>query len=298
VACALAVIDAGRYPVATVCRVLGVARSNIAQRRARGAHWRDRRGRPGLNDPMVIGQLRELASPRPSYGYRRLWALLRRLRRAQQLEPVNAKRVYRLAKLHKLLLQRYTGSPPMRVHEGTIGVEHSDQRYCSDGFEIGCDNGEKVRVTFSLDCCDRQAIAFAATTAGISGELVRDVMVQTLIERFGQVPELPQPAQWLSDNGSGYIARETRAFATDIGLVPCRTPYRSPQSNGMAESFVKTFKRDYVRFNPTPDAATVLAQLRAWFTDYNLVHPHSSLKYRSPEEFRQDQISHPPCPVL
>jgi len=121
--------------------------------------------------------------------------------------------------------------------------------------------------------------------------------VQTLIQRFGEVPELPNPAQWLSDNGSGYIARDTRAFAADIGMIPCRTPYRSPQSNGMAESFVKTFKRDYVRCNPTPDAATVLAQLRAWFTDYNFVHPHSALKYRSPEEFRQDQISHPRCPV-
>ena len=111
----------------------------------------------------------------------RTLTLLRRLRRAQQLEPVNAKRVYRLAKLHKLLLERDTGGAPMRVHEGTIAVEHSDERYCSDGFEINCDNGEKVRVTFSLDCCDREAIAFAATTAGISGELVRDVMVQTLI---------------------------------------------------------------------------------------------------------------------
>jgi hypothetical protein len=108
--------------------------------------------------------------------------------RVQQLPPVNAKRVYRLVKQHHLLLQRYTGSPPMRVHEGTVAVERSDQRYCSDGLEIGCDNGERVRVTFSLDCCDRQAIAFAATTAGISGELVRDVMVQTLLE----VPQLPR----------------------------------------------------------------------------------------------------------
>ena len=152
----------------------------------------------------MLEQLRELATSRPTYGYRRLWALLRRQRRLQQLPPVNAKRVYRLVKQHHLLLQRYTGSPPMRAHEGTVAVEHSDQRYCSDGLEIGCDNGERVRVTFSLDCCDRQAIAFA-TPAGISGELVRDVMVQTLLERFGEVPELPHPAEWLSDNGSGYI---------------------------------------------------------------------------------------------
>jgi len=177
-----------------------------------------------------LQQLRDIAGQRPTYGYRRLWALLRRQRRERGQSPVNAKRVYRLAKQNKLLLQRYTGLPPMRVHDGKIAVEKSDQRYCSDGFEIGCDNGEKVRVTFSLDCCDRQAISFAATTAGISGELVRDVMVQTLNKRFGQVERIPQPAQWLSDNGSGYIARETRAFAHDIGLIACRTPYRSPQS--------------------------------------------------------------------
>jgi putative transposase len=107
---------------------------------------------------------------------------------------------------------------------------------------------------------------------------------------------LPSPAEWLSDNGSGYIARETRGFAQDIGLTPCRTPYGSPQSNGMAESFVKTFKRDYVNINPTPDALTVLEQLPIWFADYNEVHPHSALRYRSPNEFRDDNFSPNPCP--
>jgi putative transposase len=282
------VIDGERHPVAAVCRALGISRSNVAHRQSRRA-WRDRRGRAAVEDPEVLQQLRDIAGQRPTYGYRRLWALLRRRRCEQGQGPVNSKRVYRLAKQHKLLLQRYTGAPPMRVHDGKIAVERSDQRYCSDGFEIACDNGEKVRVTFSLDCCDRQAIAFAATTAGISGELVRDVMVQTLSTRFGQAEQLPQPAQWLSDNGSGYIARETRDFARDIGLIACRTPYRSPQSNGMAEAFVKTFKRDYVSVNPTPDGPTVLEQLVNWFADYNLVHPHSALKYRSPDEFRENQ---------
>jgi putative transposase len=56
----------------------------------------------------------------------------------------------------------------------------------------------------------------------------------------------------------------------------------------MTKAFVKTFKRDYVRVNPTPDANSGLAQMHAWFTDYNLVHPHSALQYRSPEEFRED----------
>ena len=257
-------INGERHGVATVCRVLGVSRSNVAQRRSRSADSRGWRGRPALHDPQLLEQLRELATERPTYGYRRLWALLRKRRAASGQSAVNAKRVYRLAKAQKLLLQRHTGSPSFAAaHEGTVAVARSDQRYCSDGFEIRCDNGER----FSLDCCDRQAIAFAASTAGISGELVRDVMVQALVQRLGEVSVLPSPAEWLSDNGSGYIARETCEFARDIGLIPRRTPYRSPQSNGMAESFVKTFKRDYVAVNPRPSAAAVLEQLPAWFAD-------------------------------
>jgi transposase InsO family protein len=45
------------------------------------------------------------------------------------------------------------------------------------------------------------------------------------------------------------------------------------------------------------DAVTVLAKLSTWFADYNRVHPHSALQYRSPEMFREDQKILQPCPV-
>lgn len=80
-------------------------------------------------------------------------------------------------------------------------------------------------------------------------------------------------------------ARETRRFARDVGLVPRTTPLESPQSNGMAEAFVRTLKRDYVRVSPIPDAESVLRQLPGWLAHYNEVHPHRSLGYRSPREF-------------
>ena len=64
----------------------------------------------------------------------------------------------------------------------------------------------------------------------------------------------------------------------------------------MAESFVKTLKRDYVNINPTMDALTVLEQLPSWFADYSKVNPHSALRYPSPSEFRDDNLSPMPCP--
>ncbi|GAB1253978.1 hypothetical protein Defa_14650 [Desulfovibrio sp. TH_2024_36128] len=51
------------------------------------------------------------------------------------------------------------------------------------------------------------------------------------------------------------------AFAAALGIVRKFTPARSPQSNGMAEALVKTFKRDYVFCNDRSDAETVMAQL-------------------------------------
>lgn len=83
----------------------------------------------------------------------------------------------------------------------------------------------------------------------------------------------------------GHHAGETRSFANEIGLLAITTPVESPQSNGMAESFVRTFKRDYVEVNPKPDAATVIQALPRWFEHYNELHPHRALGYSSPREF-------------
>ena len=101
--------------------------------------------------------------------------------------------------------------------------------------------------------------------------------------------------EFLSDNGSTYIAADTRAVARSLGLKPINTPVCSPQSNGLAESFVNTFKRDYVARMDLSNAATVLAQLPAAFEHFNEVHPHSSLKMRSPREFRRHQAAQARC---
>ena len=91
--------------------------------------------------------------------------------------------------------------------------------------------------------------------------------------------------EWLTDNGPPYTAAETRSFGESLGFIVCTTPSYSPESNGMAEAFVKTFKRDYVYLHRLETAASVLAQLPAWFEDYNEVHPHRGLKMRSPREY-------------
>jgi putative transposase len=146
-----------------------------------------------------------------------------------------------------------------------------------------------VRVAFALDCCDREALGYVATTEGIKGEDVCDLMLSAVEHRFGPVERLPQTIEWLSDNGSCYVAGSTRSFARELGLEPRTTPLESPQSNGMAEAFVRTIKRDYARVSSCPDARSVMAALPRWFAHDNQLHPHRALGYRSPREFIADR---------
>ncbi|WP_152544392.1 IS3 family transposase [Brucella rhizosphaerae] len=284
---AFALSSEGLFEMKTVCETLGVARSNIAAR-ATGSPSRAR-GRPPLPDRELVEDIKAVIADMPTYGYRRVHAILRRNARKQGKSWPNAKRVYRVMKLHHLLLVRHTGAVDDRLHDGQVAVARSNTRWCSDGFEIGCDNKEKVRVAFALDCCDREAIAHIATTEGIKSQDVQDLVITAVENRFGRINMLPQPIEWLTDNGSCFIAKDTKSLLRDIGMEPCSTPVRSPQSNGMAEAFVKTFKRDYVSVNPTPDAETVIAQLPFWFDHYNDLHPHKALGYQSPREFISSQ---------
>jgi transposase InsO family protein len=245
----------------------------------------------------LVAVVRELVDQRPTYGYRRITAVLNRRREAEGLPRLNHKRIYRLMRLRGLLLERHTGRRPGRVHDGKVVVMRSNLRWCSDGFEIGCWNDEIVRVGFTLDAHDREAISWLGVAGcGISGSDVRDMMLDAVEKRF-DAERAPHPIECLSDNGSPYTAKETRIFAAQLNLVSCFTPVRSPESNGIAEAFVKTFKRDYVHINPLPDAATVLRLLDGWFEDYNESHPHSRLGMRSPREFIRANSATATCPV-
>lgn len=196
-----------------VSESLGVARSQLTARLKQPAPEPQSRHRRPLNDVALVEQIKQAVGALPSYGYRRVWGLLRRQHERQAQPPVNVKRVYRVMRDHDLLLERRCKQPGMtRRHEGRVAVDTSNTRWCSDGFEFRCEDGDRLRVTFALDCCDREAISWVASSHGYSGDDVRDVMLEAIERRFGDA--LPaSPVQWLRDNGSAYTAEQTRAFA-------------------------------------------------------------------------------------
>ncbi|HCD1340627.1 TPA: IS3 family transposase [Klebsiella pneumoniae subsp. pneumoniae] len=279
------------WGVSLVSRCLRGSRAQLHVILRRTDDWKDGRRSRHSDDTDVLLRIHHVIGELPTYGYRRVWALLRRQAELDGMPAINAKRIYRIMRQNALLLERKPAVPPSkRAHTGRVAVKESNQRWCSDGFEFRCDNGEKLRVTFALDCCDREALHWAVTTGGFNSETVQDVMPGAVERRFGN--ELPaSPVEWLTDNGSCYRANETRQFARMLGLEPKNTAVRSPESNGIAESFVKTIKRDYISVMPKPDGLTAAKNLAEAFEHYNEWHPHSALGYRSPREYLRQQAS-------
>lgn len=142
-------------------------------------------------------------------------------------------------------------------------------RWCLDGFEFTCWNGEVIWAAFVIDACDREVIAWTAVAnAGVSGSDIRDMMLEVVKKWFGDI-RAPLPLEWLSDHELPYTAADTHRFASQLDLIACVTPVASPESSRMSEAFVKSFKQDYVRVNQISDAKTALYLIDSWYEDYN-----------------------------
>lgn len=267
-----------------ICQTMGVSRSNVYEQLNKDRLSRKKK-RSNPRDEGLLTLIRQLTDERPTYGYRRITALLRK----KLNQTINAKSVYRLMKINGLLLQKYANKPT-RIHDGKIITLKSNLRWCSDHFSIQCWNAEQVHVAFVLDCHDREAISWVASNKGVDGQMIRDLMTECIEVRFPLHNHLPDKLQWLSDNGPAYVARQTINFGRSLGFEMCTTAPYSPESNGMAEAFVKTFKRDYVYVANLSSAERVIEQLPGWFNDYNSNAPHKGLKMLSPREFLRSSM--------
>lgn len=267
--------------VAVICRVLGIGRASAYREdRPRGPRY----GR--ADDRMVTAQIREVIRTRATYGSRRTRALVNRAFGS----GYNLKRIRRVMELAGWKLPKHARRRTGRAHTGQIQRAVSNERWCSDVLEIACWNGEFVQLGFVLDCHDRECLAWGAAACDLAARDVQQLMHGAVASRFGVGQRPDAPIQFLSDNGSIYTALDTICTAERLNLEPITTPKASPESNGMSEAFVNTLRRDYVSGADRSDADTVLDQAGAWIADYNALAPHSSLGYRSPQQYRSEVL--------
>ena len=268
-----------RRPMATICRTLRIGRATA---------YRTTGPRPvryvRADDVSVTAQIRTVIRQRAAYGYRRVTALVNR----EFGTTYNRKRIRRVMALCGWTLPRSGRQRTGRAHTGLIRREGSNERWCSDTLELACWNGEMVMIGFVLDCCDREALAHVAAPRHLTRHDIQELLQRAVATRFGGTRPL-SPIQWLSDNDGIFTALDTLCTAERLHLIPITTPAYSPQSNGMAEAFVNTLRRDYIASTDLASAQGVLDQIPGWFADYNTTAPHSALGFKSPIGFRTDR---------
>lgn len=237
-------------------------------------------------DKAILISIRRLVKNRSTYGYKRITALYNKERQKLGLPRYNRKRIYRIMKENTLLLPKSEKTRDERKRTGKIITPKSNIRWCSDCFEIACFNGEKVYVSFVLDCCDREVISYVSQSRPLLSDDIQSLMIMAVERRF-RVLHTGREIEFLSDRGSIYRCYAVQLLARRIGLKSCFTRAYSPESNGMSEAFVKTIKRDYVYVSDCCSAEVTMGLLGGWIKDYNTVAPHSGLGMRSPSEYRK-----------
>jgi putative transposase len=265
--------------VSAICETLGIGRATAYRAvTVRAAHYAK------ADDRVVAAQIRTVVRERASYGYRRITAVVNRGFGTRY----NRKRIRRVMAINAWTLPRPAKRRSTRAHRGHVARPFANERWSSDAVEIACWNGEVVESAFALDCCDRECLAWVASSRKLSGDDIRTLVDSAVHHRFGEEGP-PRPIQWLTDNGTIYTALETVIAAEQHGLAPITTPVRSPESNGISEAFHHTLRRDYLAGADLSSAAAVIAQLPQWIADYNHFAPHSALGMRSPIEYRHAQ---------
>ncbi len=262
--------------IGVVCQALEKPRSWIYYRR------RIPKGR-NFRRPELEGPVREILKGRPAtYGYRRVHAML--LREGIVCNPKTIWAILR--RKGWLSTSRKRTMRPGRSHDGQVAVLEPNRRWASDFTWIRAWNGEKGRLAVIIDCADRMILAWRFQPH-INTESMCEMVREAMFRRFGENRMLGKGIEFLTDNGTEFKKKFQR-FLTSMGLVPCHTPCRSPESNGVVESFFGTLKRDYVYQSCLETRTEVQRQIPGWITDYNEVGPHSALEMRAPERFYQD----------
>jgi putative transposase len=238
-------------------------------------------------DNGVAQRLTELARERQRFGYRRLTALLRREGRR-----VNHKRVYRLYRALGLALRRRK-----RRHSGQrlaaatkTYLQRANQRWAMDFVADTLAHGRTFRVLTIIDEYTRECLAMEADTSLPGLRVIR------LLERLALTRGLPEEIH--VDHGPEFVCRSVRSWCEKHQVLLRYIEPGRPMQNGHIESFNGRLRDECLNANWFLNLANARTQVESWRNDYNRARPHSSLAYRTPNEFAALLTQRQPQPTI
>ncbi|MEM3118081.1 MAG: IS3 family transposase [Nitrososphaerales archaeon] len=228
-------------------------------------------------DLAILEAIEREALEHPSYGVRRITAMLKR-----KGMHVNRKKVHRLMKIANLIKRRSVRKHAIRKRTLTVPVR-SNHLWEQDITYIWCGNDGWCYLFNILDCYTREWLSYTFSKECGTDEAVR-TFDRAILDRFpGGV--IPEGLTVRNDGGPQYTSDRFIKILQACKINQEVTAKNSPEEDAYIEAFHKSLKEDYVwqhEFQTFQDADEMMKQ---FFIDYNWKRPHSSLKYMTPKEF-------------
>jgi putative transposase len=261
-----------RTDVAFACEQLGVS-----ERRACKLIALDRssyRYEPRSDHNAALRQeLVNLARQKPRYGYRRLHALV-----TKRGFPVSAQRVYRLYRAEGLMVRRLKRKRLARVAVSSHLVR-SNQEWALDFVSDALATGRGIRVLTVVDAFTRETLSLEVDVSLSSRRVTR--ALEEVVERRGN------PEAIRCDNGPELTSRHFLSWCEERKIQLIHIQPGKPMQNGHVESFNGRLRDECLNANWFRNLFDARAKIAAWRDEDNGERPHSSLGYRTPNEFAE-----------
>lgn len=228
----------------------------------------------------LVAAIAALAERYPFYGYKKIWALLRR-----EGWRVNRKRVERLWRLHGFTIPKAqaSGKPAEGSAENSVWkvrAEHPNHVWAYDFVSDRTVDGKPFRVLNVVDEYTREAI-YSHAERSIGANRVRAVLAQ-LVQKRG-IPVFVR-----SDNGREFIAATVGEFLAERGIQTLFMEKGRPQQNGICERFNGLMRTELLNAEEFGSLLEANVLIRQWVKHFNCGRPHGALGHKTPREFKND----------
>ena len=269
------------YPIRLVCRLLEVPRSTLYYP-----------AQPVPDDEAMLKVvLLDLAGQWPTYGYRRLTAMMRRLG-----WTVNGKRVRRW--MEELNL---TGEAPKRTTR-TTNSNHAFPRYPNLVKDLEISLPDQVWVADITYIRLNREFVYLAVLMDVFTRCLRGWHLGRSLDQGLTLAALERallvatPQIHHSDQGVQYAATAYVERLQKLNVTLSMAAIGEPRENGYAERLMRTIKEEEVDLSEYHDFADAHRQITRFLDDvYNIKRIHSALGYLTPLEFEQQwRLEHSP----
>lgn len=220
-------------------------------------------------------RIRELATSRVRYGYKRIHVLLKR-----EGIHVNKKRVHRLYCLEGLQLR--TKRPRRNVSASTRQPpkalpKEPNIAWSMDFVSDQMSSGQRFRALTIVDIFTRECLAIEPGARPGADDVVR--VLSHIAAKRGT------PERIHCDNGSEFSGRlvDLWAYSNQVTLEFSRPG--KPTDNAFIESFNGSLRDECLNVHWFNDLTDAKDKLQTWQKEYNESRPHKALDNRSPVEF-------------